>query len=114
MEKVILAVIDKSLFSPRIIYIEIMANKGMNSDDVLNAIEKSCREFYETPTGKEAVSDYRDFGYHEFDCYVPNSICEKYGISKIAKESHVIEVENEILVKKELDSLELEEEEYEK
>ena len=115
MEKVVIAVIDKSGFDPKIVYIEIMAEKGMRTNDVLNSIELACQDFYNTEEGKNCISDYRDFGYDEFDRYVPNSICEKYGISKISKDTYVIEVENEVLVNAEdlLNNKELEDEDYE-
>ena len=115
MEKVVVAVIDRSGFDPRIVYIEIMAKEAMKTDDVLEAIELSCREFYSTPQGRSCVRDYDSFGYEEFEKYVPNRICEKYGISKIEKNNYVIEVENEALVRKEdlLNEASLEEEEME-
>lgn len=111
MEKVVIAAVDQSDFVPRIVYIEIMAKEEMSRKDVLDAIEKSCLEYCNSKTKPQSVLSYQDFGYTEFEKYVPNSICEKYGISKIDKSNYVIEIENEVLVCDKQEELE-EDEEY--
>lgn len=98
MDRVIISAIDRSKFDPKIVYIEIMAESEMRNRDILNAIEKACQEYYVSCEEKEYVGSYEDFDYDDFKKYVPNDICEKYGISKIEDDRRTIEVKNEAIV----------------
>ena len=61
----------------------INAEDGMTPDDVLEAIKKACVEYCSTPEGRKVYEDKCNyFNYDDFNTYVPNSICKKYGISK--------------------------------
>ena len=61
----------------------INAKDGMPPDDVLEAIKQACVEYCSTPEGRKVYEDNcKHFNYGDFDTYVPNSICKKYGISK--------------------------------
>lgn len=90
MKKVTISVIDRSKFDPQIVYVELMAKNNMNDNDVLEAVERSCQDYYYSNDEKDYVGDYSDFSYDDFRKYVPNSICEKYGISKILEEKQIV------------------------
>lgn len=97
MKKVTISVIDRSKYEPQIVYVELMAKIGMNDNDVLEAIEQSCQEYYYSDKEKAYVGDYSTFGYDDFQKYVPNDICEKHGISKILEEKQIV-LTNELLL----------------
>lgn len=97
MKKVIISAIDKSNFVPKIVYIELLALENLSKKDVLDAIESSCKEYYYSNQNTSGVKDYSDFNYDDFKKYVPNDICEYFGISKIQDEVLTIEIEDPVL-----------------
>lgn len=65
------------------ISIDIAAKDGMTREDVLDAVKKSCEEYVRTEDGKRTYDcNCGAFNYGDFDVYVPNEICKKYGIEK--------------------------------
>lgn len=58
--------------------------------DFKKAAKDASREYCLTEEGKRTFEgNYRYFNWEDFDTYVPNSICEKYGIKKL--ESNIAE-----------------------
>ena len=58
--------------------------KVANGIDAMSAIQKACKEYCLTEEGKQTfASNCNCFNYGDFDAYVPNSICQKYGIEKV-------------------------------
>lgn len=49
-------------------------------------VVKATKEFLNTEDGEKALEETcGNFNYVDFDMYVPNSICEKYGFRKLSK-----------------------------
>lgn len=68
----------------RICCLMIDAKDGMNITDIREAIEKASTEYCKTPRGKATYEgNCCCFNYGDFDAYVPNTICKKYGIKKV-------------------------------
>ena len=61
----------------------INAEDDMTPDDILKAIKMASVEYCSTPEGiKVYEGNHHHFNYGDFNTYVPNRICKKYGISK--------------------------------
>ena len=61
--------------------------------DVLDAIKEACREYTTTENGlKTYIGNCDCFNWADFDMYVPNEICEKYGFRKIKSDVSNIDV----------------------
>jgi hypothetical protein len=59
----------------------IEADEGVN---VREAIKDACKEYCQTEEGKATYEgNCCSFNWGDFEAYVPNTICEKYGIKKI-------------------------------
>lgn len=81
MRKVEILATEQDGFTTRSFCFKLEAEENV---DVLEAIKKSCDEYCKTEDGKETyIGNCNCFNYGDFDAYVPNSICEKYGIRKI-------------------------------
>lgn len=80
--------------------ISLNVEEGMTLKDVKEAISKSSVEFCQTEEGKKVFSDNNNsFNYGDFDIYVPNEICKKYGIEKVDSACSFMEADfNEELV----------------
>lgn len=76
----------------RICCLLISAKDGMISKDVLESIKKASTEYCTTPEGRMIYENNCNcFNYGDFDVYVPNVICKKYGISKNDSKYNYIE-----------------------
>lgn len=83
MAKHIIPTYEQDGMNVRIFCLLIDAEDGMTPDDILEAIKKACVEYCSTPEGRKVYEDNcNHFNYGDFNAYVPNSICKKYGISK--------------------------------
>ena len=52
--------------------------------DIEKAIMEACKEYCQTKEGQQTYeNNCNSFNWGDFDTYVPNEICEKYGIKKI-------------------------------
>lgn len=74
-----------------------------DSVDFMDAVKKASREYCLTPDGKKTYSgNCHNFNWGDFDAYVPDEICQKFGIRKVSSMSTVIDVDfNEQLVNEE-------------
>ena len=72
--------VDGLIIRNLIIELEII-DKGI---DIKQAVLDACKEYCQTEEGK-AVYDGNccSFNWGDFDTYVPNKICEKYGFRKL-------------------------------
>jgi hypothetical protein len=53
--------------------------------DIEQAIKDACKEYCQTDEGRQLYLDNnKSFNYGDFDLYVPDEICKKYGIEKIS------------------------------
>lgn len=58
--------------------------KANDSINVTEAVKAACTEYCSTPEGRKTFEGNCDnFNWGDFDAYVPNEICEKYGIRKV-------------------------------
>lgn len=79
-EKVTIYVTDADGLNVRNWRIELLASPNI---DIRKAIEDACNEYCKTDDGKNVYEDNCNcFNWGDFDAYVPNNICEKYGFSK--------------------------------
>ena len=80
---------------------DILVNLGvrddMNRADILEAIQSAYEEFLSTEAGKELYKENGVFDYAAFAKYVPDDICEKYGIEKEPEPDNIILVDNVLL-----------------
>lgn len=92
MAEFIISTYEQEGTSVRICCLLISAKDSMTSDDVLEAIKKASTDYCTTPEGRRTYENNCNcFNYGDFDVYVPNDICEKYGISKIGARYNYIE-----------------------
>lgn len=72
----------------------------MCASEVKRAIAKASVEYCQTEEGRDVFEhNCRNFNYGDFNLYVPNEICGKYGIEKIDSEIEFDDVNfNEQLV----------------
>lgn len=74
--------------------IELLAEDDMTKPEVIHSIKQACEDFCQTPDGQMIYKqNHQTFTYADFDNYVPNNICKKYGIEKWYDESSVLIVE---------------------
>ena len=62
--------------------------------DVRKAIEQACDEWIRTEDGKKTYSgNCHCFNWADFDLYVPNDVCRKYGFEKTGLDADCIGVD---------------------
>ena len=55
------------------------------NDDIIDLVKKATEAFLKTKEGRKIYEDNgNDFDLIDFNNYVPNSICEKFGFVKIS------------------------------
>lgn len=94
-EQIIVAT-ESDGFETTNLVINLLVKKSVDIDD---AVKSACEEYCKTDEGKEIYkSNCYCFNWGDFNTYVPNSICEKYGIMKIAGDLGMHVTYNEQLV----------------
>lgn len=88
MKEIVLNAIDYNVdnhgLNHNVINIILYVRNDMTLDDVITAIKKASTEYCLTNEGKQTyIGNCHCFNFGDFDTYVPNTICEKYGIKKI-------------------------------
>ena len=86
MKNVVVTFVDRDGFGLNFTLFNMILNvkEDMSSEDVHDAIAKASLEFCQTEAGREIFSaNNNSFNYGDFDIYVPNEICKKYGIEKV-------------------------------
>lgn len=62
----------------------INARHEMTTEDVIDAIRKASTEYCQTEEGRKVYSgNCHNFNIGDFDAYVTNELCQKYGIQKV-------------------------------
>lgn len=55
--------------------------------DLIAAVKAACKEYCQTEDGKRVLADNFDyFNWGDFDKFVPDCICRRYGFLKLPKE----------------------------
>lgn len=92
MTKYLIPAYEQDGMNIRICCLLINAKDGMTLDDVVEAIKKASTEYCTTPEGRKTYEgNCGNFNYGDFDAYVSNSICKKYGISKSNAKYHYVD-----------------------
>lgn len=76
-KEVLISAIDFEDLEPVSVLLRLMVDDDMRKPEIEHAIHLACREYCQLE-GKHG-----SFNYGDFDAFVPNDICEKYGISKL-------------------------------
>lgn len=80
IEKTI-AAIEQDGFDTKILPITIFVREDVTN--VEQAVADACKEYCLTKAGMQMLrNNSNQFNWGDFDCFVPNAICEKYGILK--------------------------------
>ncbi len=67
-----------------VLLLEILSPNIKTTTDLEIAIEKSCTEFVKTKEGKRIYNfNCQNFNWADFNMYVPEDICKKYGFRKL-------------------------------
>lgn len=92
MERFTLVATERDGLEIRAISIDIDAQDGMRKSDVIEAVKSACTEYCKTREGFNTYDgNCNSFNYGDFEAYVPNEICEKYGIKKVGDDRVAIE-----------------------
>lgn len=96
MQKVIVAT-DQDGLNVRTCVIVLDVQDGVDAE---KAVRDACKEYCQTEEGKQTyIGNCESFNWGDFDAYVPNSICQKHGFTKIDFEVNTENVDfNEQLV----------------
>lgn len=83
-QSVVVTPVDRDGLDFTLHNISLNVKEGMSLKDVKEAISKASVEFCQTEEGRKVFSNNNNsFNYGDFDIYVPNEICKKYGIEKV-------------------------------
>ena len=64
--------------------LEILSPDIKTTTDLEIAVQEACTEYVKTEEGKQIYSyNCRNFNWGDFDMYVPEDICKKYGFRKL-------------------------------
>lgn len=84
MKNVTISAIEQDGRHTRCLSIDLSVRDGMSQEEVVDAIMKASTEYCRTEEGRKTYEgNCNNFNYGDFEAYVPDEICEKFGIKKI-------------------------------
>lgn len=77
----VIPIIDRDELNVKTMVLTLDVEEGIN---VIEAVRKACTEYCKTEEGRKTyIGNCDNFNWGDFEAYVPNDICGKYGIRKI-------------------------------
>ena len=79
--------------------------RDVNTKNITQAVKNACRDFIRTKEGiKVMMHNCGQFNWSDFETYVPNTFCEKYGFKRISCDENDLNVDwNENLISQQND-----------